>query len=215
MSEKGRSETWTRALTGAVFVVVVMGAVWHSPWSSAALWDVVATLALVEWFKAPKGPSSKWPKAMLFLFPVPALASLHWMCALEPYDPWPILSFVWMIWANDTGAYLVGKPFGKHKLAVGFAWQVVGGFCGGCGGGGRRGVGDVGFGVLGIGGVDGRLVDGRGLDPERVEAASGYERLGYHVAGTRRNPRSLRWIFVRNAGLCPSLLHFRGVNLKT
>ena len=68
MSEKGRSETWTRALTGSVFVVVVMGAIWHSSWTSAALWDVVATLAWVEWFKAPKGPQSKWPKALLFLF---------------------------------------------------------------------------------------------------------------------------------------------------
>jgi phosphatidate cytidylyltransferase len=110
------NETLIRALTGLVFVAVVMGAVVLSPWSSAALWGVVAVLAWVEWFKAPDGPASKWPRALLVLFPVPALAALHWMSALEPYDPWPILSFLWMIWANDTGAYLVGKPFGKHKL---------------------------------------------------------------------------------------------------
>ena len=132
MSKTGGSETWTRALTGLVFVAVVMGAIWHSSWSSTALWDVVAILAWVEWLKAPKGPSSKWPQAVLFLFPVPALAALHWMCALEPYDPWPILSFVWMIWANDTGAYLVGKPLGRHKLwpsvSPGKSWE---GFVGG------------------------------------------------------------------------------------
>jgi len=127
MSEKGRGETWTRALTGSVFVVVVMGAIWHASWTSAALWNVVATLAWVEWFKAPKGPQSKWPQAVLFLFPVPAFAALLWMCEQEPYDPWPILGFVWMIWANDTGAYLVGKPFGKHKLwpsvSPGKSWE--------------------------------------------------------------------------------------------
>ena len=37
-----------------------------------------------------------------------------------------------MIWANDTGAYLVGKPLGKHKLwpsvSPGKSWE---GFAGG------------------------------------------------------------------------------------
>ena len=52
-----------------------------------------------------------------------------------------------MIWANDTGAYVVGKPFGRRKLwpavspgkswegtlvgHVGLAWRGVGSF--GCG----------------------------------------------------------------------------------
>ena len=129
---KGRSETWTRALTGSVFVLVVMGAVSLSPWSNGAFWVAVATLSWVEWLKAPEGPGSKWPRALLFLFPVPALAAMLAMGALQPYDSWPILSFVWMIWANDTGAYIVGKPLGKHKLwpsvSPGKSWE---GFAGG------------------------------------------------------------------------------------
>ena len=137
MSAKGRSETWTRALTGSVFVVVVMGAVATAWWSNAILWVLVALLAWVEWFRAPQVLGSTWPKALLALFPIPALAALLWMSLggphpLDPYDPWPILSFVWMIWANDTGAYIVGKPLGKHKLwpsvSPGKSWE---GFVGG------------------------------------------------------------------------------------
>ena len=120
MTAANRNETVTRALTGVVFVAVVMGAVAWSAWSNALLWAVVAILAWAEWFKAPEGPSTSWPKPLLFLFPVPALAALVWMGEAEPYDPWPILSFLWMIWANDTGAYVVGKPFGKRKL-----WPAV------------------------------------------------------------------------------------------
>ena len=137
MSAKGRSETWTRALTGSVFVVVVMGAVATAWWSNVFLWVLVTLLAWVEWFRAPQVLGSNWPKALLALFPIPALAALLWMSLggrhpLDPYDPWPILSFVWMIWANDTGAYLVGKPLGKHKLwpsvSPGKSWE---GFVGG------------------------------------------------------------------------------------
>ena len=132
MSAAERSETVTRALTGTVFVGVVMGAVVWSPWSNALLWTVVAVLAWSEWFTAPEGPGTRWPKALLFLFPVPALAALVYLGTVEPYDPWPILSFLWMIWANDTGAYVVGKPLGRHKLwpavSPGKSWEgTVGG----------------------------------------------------------------------------------------
>ena len=96
------------------------------------LWALVTTLAWSEWFKSPEGPSTRWPKALLWLFPVPALAALVWLGEAEPYDPWPILSFLWMIWANDTGAFVVGKPLGKHKLwpavSPGKSWEgTVGG----------------------------------------------------------------------------------------
>lgn len=32
------------------------------------------------------------------------------------YNAWPILMIFFMVWANDTGAYLVGKFLGKHKM---------------------------------------------------------------------------------------------------
>lgn len=129
---RGENEWVTRGLTGMVFVLVVMGAVAWAAWSNALLWALVAALTWSEWFKAPEGLPTRWPKALLWLFPVPALASLIWMGVANPYDPWPILSFLWMIWANDTGAFVVGKPLGKHKLwpsvSPGKSWEgTVGG----------------------------------------------------------------------------------------
>lgn len=35
---------------------------------------------------------------------------------LENYNPWLILGFFIIIWLSDTGAYLFGTAFGKHKL---------------------------------------------------------------------------------------------------
>ena len=32
------------------------------------------------------------------------------------YDPTPVLMVFFMVWANDTGAYLVGRVLGKHKM---------------------------------------------------------------------------------------------------
>ena len=132
MSVGSGNEWVTRGLTGIAFVGVVMWAVIWSAWSNAMLWAVVATLVWSEWFKAPEGPATRWPKALLWLFPVPALAALVWLGEAEPYDPWPILSFLWMIWANDTGAFVVGKPLGRHKLwpavSPGKSWEgTVGG----------------------------------------------------------------------------------------
>ena len=170
------------------FVLVVMGAVVWAAWSNALLWALVAALAWSEWFKAPEGPPTRWPKALLWLFPVPALAALIWLGKADPYDPWPTLSFLWMIWANDTGAFVVGKPLGKHKLwpsvSPGKSWE------GTVGGDGdvrtRRGAG-AGLGVGVVGWIDGRAVDGRRLDAKRVETPSQHERLGKPVAGSRRN----------------------------
>ncbi|PVX49875.1 phosphatidate cytidylyltransferase [Balneicella halophila] len=33
------------------------------------------------------------------------------------YNPYLILSIFFIIWANDSGAYIIGSLFGKHKLA--------------------------------------------------------------------------------------------------
>lgn len=32
------------------------------------------------------------------------------------WNPWPMLFFVFIIWANDVFAYLVGMTFGRHRL---------------------------------------------------------------------------------------------------
>lgn len=128
MARLNDRETRVRALSGAVFVVVVMAAIGWGPWSNAVLWAAVALLGLREGWRAQ--PESKAKVALAVMPAAAAMGAWGWMS--EPYDPWPVLAFVWMIWANDTGAYLVGKPLGKHKLwpriSPGKSWE---GFIGG------------------------------------------------------------------------------------
>ena len=190
-------------------MAVVMGAVAWSPWTNAGLWALVAALAWAEWAKAPEFPQAKFPKALSILFPVPALAALVWLSEAEPYDPWPVLSFLWMIWANDTGAFVVGKPFGKRKLAPtvspGKSWEgTLGGVLASAAWRGRFGIG-VDVARRAHGGV---VHDGR-FDSKRVETPARLERLGQPVARPRRRDGPFRWIFDRGADLCASLVHFR------
>ena len=127
MSSILRGEWAIRAITGTVFVAVVMGAVYLSAWSNAVLWCVVSILAWLEWHRAPSLSKPTWQWWLAGMFPLPAVCSLIWLGFQSPDDPWPILVFLWMIWANDTGAYVVGKPFGRHKLWVsvspGKSWE--------------------------------------------------------------------------------------------
>lgn len=128
MARLNDRETRVRALSGAVFVVVVMAAIGWGAWSNAALWGVVAFLGMREGWKAQ--PTGGWKVALAVLPAAFAMVAWGWMS--DPYDAWPVLAFVWMIWANDTGAYVVGKPLGKHKLwprvSPGKSWE---GFAGG------------------------------------------------------------------------------------
>lgn len=52
-----------------------------------------------------------------------------WLTAV---DPWLFIGFMLLLWTNDTGAYLVGKAIGRHKLmpkvSPGKTWE---GFVGG------------------------------------------------------------------------------------
>jgi len=48
------------------------------------------------------------------------------------YAPWTIMGFFFIIWASDTGAYFMGRSFGKHKLAERLSpKKTVEGFIGG------------------------------------------------------------------------------------
>ena len=53
-------------------------------------------------------------------FDIPLLSRPH-------YESWTLLSFIFIIWANDIGAYLTGIAIGKHKMfpriSPGKSWE--------------------------------------------------------------------------------------------
>ncbi|MBI4945979.1 MAG: phosphatidate cytidylyltransferase [Bacteroidetes bacterium] len=177
---------WTRTLTGAVFVTVMMGCIWWSFWSMAGLFLVISVLGLWEFYSLLEENNSSpqkitgiiicvflsayflylvsdnifsamflsylfWlfiPVSMMIFFvelfrnkqfpfqnigytflgllyiqiPFLFLSSLaiksnvdikHYQGIFTPYI---ILGFFFLIWSNDTFAYLVGISIGKHRL---------------------------------------------------------------------------------------------------
>ncbi len=48
---------------------------------------------------------------------IPAMLGLQTLKAYDPAAPQLLLIFFFIIWSADTGAYLAGRTWGKHKLA--------------------------------------------------------------------------------------------------
>jgi phosphatidate cytidylyltransferase len=171
---------WTRTLTGALFVAVMIGCIWWSFWSMAGLFLVISVLGLWEFYSlleknnsSPQKitgmiiclglsayfidlvledttftslilPIMSWlfiPASMLIFFielfrnkPLPFQNISYTIVGLlyilfpflflsafaiertEIFSPYVILGFFFLIWSNDTFAYLVGISIGKHRL---------------------------------------------------------------------------------------------------
>lgn len=177
---------WTRTLTGAVFVAVMIGCIWWNLWSMAILFLLISTLGLWEFYSLLEKSSFRPQKiygvlygALLFisigllqildsinflsavivlLFIIPlleiyrksenpilnisltifgliyvilpfaillslatAVYSLEGVSAIffhtEPsVYKYIVLGFFFLIWSNDTFAYLVGRTIGRTKL---------------------------------------------------------------------------------------------------
>lgn len=166
-----------RALSGAVLLVIVVGAILLSKYTFAALIALIGIGCLVEFYRIANAAGAEVQrcfgiflgvvaivlnflaasgtimiKYLIVLFPLAALAfiielyrkrgnplvnisstltgvvytalpvSLLFYIAIEPiglittYSPYLILSYIFIVWANDIGAYLVGVAIGRHRL---------------------------------------------------------------------------------------------------
>ena len=115
-------DLWVRAATGTALVAVTLGAIWLGPVTYTALLSLLVLLGCREfesaWRRIRPMSSfvSRWLLSLVVLV-LPAFAML-WMAGIgEGYDPLIPMGWFALTWTNDTGAYLAGRSFGRHKLA--------------------------------------------------------------------------------------------------
>jgi len=103
------------------------------PWTHATLWVVVASLAVREFQQGTKRVSAitVWGFAAFVTLWLSVMVGIPWQES-GSYEPSVLLGLIFMIWMNDSGAYFVGKPWGRNKLmpsvSPGKSWEgLIGG----------------------------------------------------------------------------------------
>lgn len=133
------SETRVRSTTGLLLGVIVIAAVAISPITNAALWVISSVLALREFYQGAQKRVNVIFVGFVIWMLIWTACMIHipWGASGE-YRPEQLLSLIFMIWVHDSGAYFIGKPFGKHKLmpsvSPGKSWEGLlgGAFFAGC-----------------------------------------------------------------------------------
>lgn len=138
--EWGRLAGWR---TGGVVMFVVAVAVscalfgWLALWgplgeraviglcAGALVFWVLGALPWLLWRKSVRGAVALAVAGWWVL--VPAWLAVAWLQG----TPWLLLTLLAVVWVSDSAAYLVGRAFGRHKLAPaispGKTWEGVGG----------------------------------------------------------------------------------------
>ena len=116
------SELRTRALTGFFLVAGIVTAIWCGRWSWTGL---VLLLAILGFGEAQSAMRQAWPSQAVWIrfllsfvlvaLPTWGLSVLGWQDG--DYDPLLPLGWFILLWVNDTGAYLVGRKWGRRRIA--------------------------------------------------------------------------------------------------
>jgi phosphatidate cytidylyltransferase len=121
------SELKTRIISATMVGAVVLALTWLSPISFMLLCGVGAGILWREWLGLTRTRGTGW-MILGIVYIGTATASLIYL----RYENLNILLAVFaIVWTGDIAAYLVGKKFGKHKIAPaispGKSWEGLGG----------------------------------------------------------------------------------------
>ncbi|MBT8196211.1 MAG: CDP-archaeol synthase [Bacteroidia bacterium] len=120
------SKLITRTLTGFLFVALIIASVVYDVPPRVILFNVFGFICLYEYFQLVRKIFSN---SILKIIASTALGIIYCIIPfyllnasgnlifITQYQYELILGFFIILWASDTGAYLVGTAIGKHKLA--------------------------------------------------------------------------------------------------
>lgn len=130
-----------RVIIGTMFTAAVIGAAAYlSPIQKGMVNHLILSIS-IGWWVAVIGMVLTYPKSGMIWKQARLLKTLFILFILLPFivgmvelqamSPWWVMYVLCLVWVSDTGAYLVGKQWGKHKLAPkvspGKTWQGFGG----------------------------------------------------------------------------------------
>ncbi len=82
----------------------------------------IPTMFIVELARASKNPIGNLGSTLLGIIyvalPISMLSGVAILLGRGEWNPWIMIAYILIIWANDSFAYLVGVGFGKHKLCA-------------------------------------------------------------------------------------------------
>ena len=84
-------------------------------YSTYAFYLIIVFIA--ELFRNKANPINNWAYYFLGqIYVAIPFSLLNYIIFIQGYQPWLLLALFITLWVNDTGAYITGMLFGKHKL---------------------------------------------------------------------------------------------------
>ena len=108
------NELAARVLTGIILIVAALLVAFEGGYLFAVFVAAIATAMFYEWTRLTRGWGAVWYVGGFFYAVLPALALL-WIRERGGIDLL-LWSFI-VTWSTDIGAYVVGRRFGRRKLA--------------------------------------------------------------------------------------------------
>lgn len=117
MQKKEGLALWLPVLWGLSVIAFLYFADFRAnEFNSVAIIASVSYLMTGLFILLPRIPLTSWVSNTVYFYPVVGAALWIKMLALEPEMNIVLLLVLCLLWANDTGAYLVGRRWGKNKL---------------------------------------------------------------------------------------------------
>lgn len=116
MEHAAKNNLIVRALSGILVVAAVVGAALAGCWTFGMLIMVIGGFSIFELGRLARMIKMNWFLTVSLcliwiVLPLMLLMRLYvWLGS-----PWPALWYIFIIWMNDIGAYLVGVTLGRHK----------------------------------------------------------------------------------------------------